>query len=239
VERRAEIEGRLSEVRARIAAACADAGRDPGEITLVAVTKTYPAQDVVHLAELGVRDIGENRDREASAKAAAVAEQGAQVRWHFIGQLQRGKCRSVARYAEVVHSVDGVRLALALAEAARRERERTLDVLVQVSTDDDPARGGAFLGGAEPDRELDRVAAAVAGSDALRLAGVMAMAPLSWRPDDAFARLLEQAHRLRARYPDATVVSGGMSADLEAAITHGATHLRIGSALLGKRAVLG
>ncbi len=249
MDRRAELAARLSQVRGRIAAACADAGRDPGEITLVAVTKTYPAEDVALLADLGVRDIGENRDQEAAPKAAAVAALGAEVRWHFVGQLQRNKCRSVVGYADVVHSVDSVRLAATLGEAARRHRSRPLDVLVQVSIDGDLARGGALRGGDArgdegpradvPDRMIDRVAATVAGSEALRLAGVMAMAPQTWRPEDAFALLEEEAHRLRASYPTAAVISAGMSGDLEAAIAHGATHVRIGTALLGKRAPLG
>ncbi len=238
MERRTVLAAHLSEVRARIAAACVDAGRDPRTVTLVAVTKTYPASDVALLAELGVRDIGENRDQEAAPKAAAVAALGAEVRWHFVGQLQRNKCRSVVGYAHLVHSVDSVRLAAALGEAASRHRPDPLDVLVQVSIDGDLARGGAARGAATPDRAIDAVADTIAGHDALRLAGVMAIAPLSWRPDDAFAYLEAEAQRLRASHPGATVVSAGMSEDLEAAIAHGATHVRIGTALLGKRASL-
>jgi PLP dependent protein len=237
-ERRAELATALAQVRTRIADACTAAGRDRGEVTLVAVTKTYPATDVLHLAALGVRDIGENRDQEAAPKALAVAAAGESVRWHFVGQLQRNKCRSVAGYADLVHSVDSVRLARALADAAHRQRDRPLDVLVQVSIDDDPARGGAVADAAEPDRDLRRVAEAVAGAEALRLRGVMAIAPLTWEPDAAFARLAELAARVRAVAPDARLVSAGMSEDLEPAIAHGATHVRIGSALLGKRARL-
>lgn len=233
MERRAELATNLARVRARIADACAAAGRDRGEVTLIAVTKTYPATDVLHLASLGVPDIGENRDQEAAAKAAEVAAQGAAVRWHFVGQLQRNKARSVVRYADLVHSVDSVRLARALADAAERGRDRPLDVLVQISIDGDPNRGGAA------GDELDQVVEAVAERPTLRLRGVMAVAPLGWAPDTAFARLAEAAARIRDRHPDATVVSAGMSEDLEAAIRWGATHVRIGSALLGKRAGLG
>ncbi|MGC9667355.1 YggS family pyridoxal phosphate-dependent enzyme [Planosporangium sp. 12N6] len=233
--RRAELAQRLSQVRDRIAAACTDAGRDPGEVTLVAVTKTYPAGDVRRLADLGVRDVGENKDQEAAPKAAELAAAGVPVRWHFVGQLQRNKARSVAGYADLVHSVDSVPLAAALDRAAARYRERPLDVLVQVSLDSDPERGGAVSGAATPERDLDRVVAAVAGSSALRLRGVMAVAPLSWDPRSAFDRLAEVAHVLRREHPAATVVSAGMSTDLEAAIAAGATHVRIGSALLGKR----
>ncbi|MGY4908924.1 YggS family pyridoxal phosphate-dependent enzyme [Micromonospora aurantiaca (nom. illeg.)] len=237
-ERRAELAAGLARVRARIADACATAGRRRDEVTLVAVTKTYPAADVVALAGLGVTDVGENRDQEAAPKAEAVAAAGAAPRWHFIGQLQRNKARSVVRYADVVQSVDSVRLAAALDAAAGAVRDRPLDVLVQVSIDGDPARGGALPGAADPQRGLDPVAAAVAGADGLRLAGLMAVAPLGWEPDRAFARLAEVAEALRADHPGATVLSAGMSGDLESAVGHGATHVRVGSALLGMRPAL-
>ncbi|MFY1656482.1 YggS family pyridoxal phosphate-dependent enzyme [Micromonospora sp. WMMD1274] len=237
-ERRAELAAGLARVRARIADACAAAGRQRDEVTLVAVTKTYPAADVVALAGLGVTDVGENRDQEAAPKAEAVAAAGAAPRWHFIGQLQRNKARSVVRYADVVQSVDSVRLAAALDAAAGAVRDRPLDVLVQVSIDGDAARGGALPGAADPQRGLDPVAAAVAGADVLRLAGLMAVAPLGWEPDRAFARLAEVAAALRADHPGATVLSAGMSGDLESAIGHGATHVRVGSALLGMRPAL-
>ena len=231
----------LSRLRDRIAAAAAAAGRDPAEVTLVAVTKTFPAADVVRLARLGVTDIGENRDQEAAPKVAEVAglagPAGLAVRWHFVGRLQRNKCRSVAGYADLVHSVDSVRLAAALGAAAQR-RGRPLEVLVQVSLDADPTRGGALPGGGDPDREVARVADTVAGQPALRLRGVMAVAPLAWDPAIAFDRLAEIAGQVRAGHPQATVISAGMSGDLEAALAHGATHLRIGSALLGNRAPL-
>lgn len=232
--RTAEIAANLAAVRERIAAACRAAGREPGSVTLVAVTKTYPAEDVARLAELGVHDVGENRDQEAAPKAAAVPG----VRWHFVGQLQRNKVRSVVRYADVVHSVDSLRLVDALTEAALRAgRETALDALVQVSLDDDEHRGGAVTGAVE------KVAEAIAASPALRLRGVMAVAPLGWQPDEAFARLAAIAARIRQRFSDAGGVpdwiSAGMSNDLESAILHGSTHVRVGSALLGKRTPLG
>jgi hypothetical protein len=239
-ERQAQLPARLAQVRTRIAAACAAAGRDRSEVTMVAVTKTYPASDVLLLAGLGVGDVGENRDQEAAGKAAEVAAAGVDVRWHFVGQLQRNKSRSVVDYADVVHSVDSVRLAAALAGAAERRRDRVLDVLVQVSIDGDPARGGALVEDrADADRGLAAVAAEVAGAGSLRLAGLMAVAPLDWVPERAFARLAEIAAGLRVTYPTATALSAGMSADLEAAIGYGATHVRIGSALLGMRSTLG
>ncbi|SCL23636.1 YggS family pyridoxal phosphate-dependent enzyme [Micromonospora inyonensis] len=237
-DRRAELAAGLARVRARIAEACAAAGRDRAEVTMIAVTKTYPAGDVLALAGLGVVDVGENRDQEASGKAAEVAAAGVRPRWHFIGQLQRNKCRSVVRYADVVHSVDSVRLADALGAAASRERDQPLETLVQVSIDGDPGRGGALPDSADPDRGLHRVAEAVAGAGPLRLAGLMAVAPLGWEPRRAFARLAEVAEEFRTVHPGATALSAGMSGDLEVAITYGATHVRVGSALLGMRPTL-
>ncbi|MEH0820607.1 MULTISPECIES: YggS family pyridoxal phosphate-dependent enzyme [unclassified Micromonospora] len=237
-DRRAELAAGLARVRARIADACAAAGRDRAEVTMIAVTKTYPAGDVVALAGLGVTDVGENRDQEASGKAAEVAAAGVSPRWHFIGQLQRNKARSVVRYADVVHSVDSVRLARALDAAASAGRDRPLDALVQVSIDGDPARGGALPDSADPDRGLGPVAEALAGAGGLRLAGLMAVAPLGWEPERAFARLAEVAARFRERHPEAGALSAGMSGDLEQAIRYGATHVRVGSALLGMRPTL-
>ena len=254
-QRRDALAANLAAVRERIAAACRGAGRDPGEVALIVVTKTYPAEDVLRLVSLGVVDIGENRDQEAAPKAAEVAEAlgatgQASLRWHFVGQLQRNKCKSVVRYAGLVHSVDSVRLVQALDRAAidragiDRDADRAgldhdapgIDVLVQVSIDGDPTRGGAVpTGDAGEDVALDRVLAAVASSAGLRLRGLMAVAPLGWEPARAFASLAEVHARVRAEYPSATLLSAGMSADLEEAIRHGATHVRVGSAVLGHR----
>jgi pyridoxal phosphate enzyme (YggS family) len=235
VDRRAELAASLEQVRERIARACATAGREPDSVTLVAITKTYPASDVALLAGLGVTDVGENRDQEAAAKAAEVVAAGVQLRWHYVGQLQRNKAKSVVRYADVVESVDSQRLAGALDDAARRHREVPLDVLVQVSIDGDPARGGAVPDGQDPDRDLWRVADAVAKAEGLRLAGVMAVAPQDRDPDRAFATLAGLAARLVAVHPTAMVVSAGMSGDLAQAVRHGATHVRIVTSLLGMR----
>lgn len=223
-----ELSGNLARLRSRVAHACAAAGRDPAEVTVIAVTKNFPAADVLRLARLGVGDIGENRDQEARPKFAEVARHGVGVRRHFVGRLQRNKARSVAGYADMVHSVDSVRLASALGAAAS-DLDRTLEVLVQVSVDGDPSRGGAVAD------EVPAVAEAVAGQPALRLRGVMAVAPQTWLPLAAYRHLAGVARALRRDHPDATVVSAGMSADLDAALTCGATHLRIGSALLGNR----
>ncbi|MEU7655025.1 YggS family pyridoxal phosphate-dependent enzyme [Micromonospora taraxaci] len=236
-ERHAEIAAGLAQVRSRIADACAQAGRDRADVTMIAVTKTYPASDVVALAGLGVTDMGENRDQEAAGKAAEVAAAGVRPRWHFIGQLQRNKARSVVRYADVVQSVDSVRLARALANAAA-DREVPLDVLVQVSIDGDAARGGALPGSADQGAGLDPVAEAVADAPGLRLVGLMAVAPLGWEPERAFARLAEVAEVFRGVHPGATALSAGMSGDFDIAIRYGATHVRVGSALLGMRSTL-
>ncbi|MGW1058024.1 YggS family pyridoxal phosphate-dependent enzyme [Micromonospora rubida] len=237
-DRQAELAAGLAQVQARIADACVVAGRARSEVTMVAVTKTYPASDVLALTGLGVTEVGENRDQEAAGKAAEVAAAGATPRWHFIGQLQRNKCRSVVGYADVVQSVDSARLARALATAAVAVRDRPLDVLIQVSIDGDPARGGVLPGSADPDAGLHPVAEAVARADGLRLAGLMAVAPLGWEPERAFARLAEVAREFRAAHPEAVVLSAGMSGDLETAIGYGATHVRVGSALLGMRSTL-
>jgi pyridoxal phosphate enzyme (YggS family) len=223
--RTAEIAANLAALRSRIAAACATAGRDPGAVTLVAVTKTFPAGDVRRLLALGVPDVGENRDQEARAKAAAVPD----ARWHFVGRLQRNKCRSVASYAAMVHSLDRAELVAALDAAALRAGRAPLDVLVQVSLDGDPSRGGALVA------EVPRLAAAAAGAAGLRFAGLMAVAPLGADPLPAFTRLADLAADLRRDHPNATILSAGMSADLEAALRCGATHVRIGTALLGGR----
>lgn len=228
MSRREELAGNLAAVRQRIADACAAAGRDGDSVTLVAVTKTWPADDVRTLAGLGVTDVGENRDQEAAAKHAACADLA--LRWHFVGQLQRNKCRSVARYADVVHSVDRLSLVAALSAAAVAAG-RMLTVLVQVDLADDPGPG---RGGARPE-EVAALAAAVSDAPALSVGGVMAVAPLEADPDRAFARLAEVAAALRARHPGAEMVSAGMSGDLEAAVRHGATHVRLGTALLGRR----
>ena len=229
--RRAELAGNLTAIRARVAAACAAAGRDVSEITLIAVTKTRPAEDVVALAGLGLTDFGENRDQEAAPKAAAVAEAMAAVRWHFIGQLQTNKAPSVVRYASVVHSVDRVRLVRALGSAVRAAGAAPVTCLVQVSLDGDPTRGGALIS------QLPEIATAIEAADGLALGGVMAVAPLGVAPEVAFAALPAIWDTAREICPAATIISAGMCGDLEAAVRNGATHLRIGTALLGNRSL--
>jgi pyridoxal phosphate enzyme (YggS family) len=231
-QRRAELAANLGDVRARIDAAAVAAGRDPAEVTLVVITKTWPASDVALLADLGVTDVGENRDQEARAKHAETAALG--LRWHFVGQLQRNKARSVASYADVIHSVDRVELVHALDRAAA-DHGREVTVLIQVDLADPPQphRGGVVPAAVED------LAAEVARAGSLRLGGVMAVAPLGADAGAAFARLAEVAERLRTAYPQARIVSAGMSGDLEAAVAAGATHVRVGTAVLGGRPPLG
>jgi PLP dependent protein len=226
-DRRAEIAAALAQVERRLSAACAAAGRAREEVVLVAVTKTRPASDVALLHELGVRDVGESKDQEAAAKAQQLAGLPG-VRWHFVGRLQRNKARSVARYATAVHSVDSERLVTALSEGAARAG-RDLDVLLQVSLDGDPGRAGVLPA------DLPALADAAARAPGLRLTGLMAVAPLGADPGPAFTRLAELSADLRRQHPAAGWLSAGMSGDLEAAVSAGATHVRIGSALLGRR----
>ncbi|MFG2086106.1 MULTISPECIES: YggS family pyridoxal phosphate-dependent enzyme [unclassified Spirillospora] len=225
-ERRAELAESIAGVRARIAAACAAAGRDEDEITLIAVTKTFPASDVRLLAGLGLTDVGENRDQEARPKAADCAD--LPLTWHFVGRLQTNKARAVAGYADVVHSVDRPRLVSALSDAAVRAG-RTLRCLVQVSLDEAEGRGGASPA------DVPALADVIAEAGGLEFGGVMAVAPLGADPAPAFTRLAGIAESVRRNHPGARIVSAGMSGDLEQAIACGATHLRVGTALLGGR----
>jgi len=226
MSRKEDLAANLAAVRERIAKACVAAGRTPEEVTLVAVTKTFPASDVRLLAELGVTDVAENRDQEAAPKAASC--QDTALTWHFVGQLQTNKARSVVSYSDVVHSVDRARLATALSRAAVAA-ERSVRCLIQVSLDEAEGRGGV-----RPDG-VRALADTIAAAEGLSLGGVMAVAPLGADPAPAFERLAEISHSLCAEYPSAKTVSAGMSADLEQAIVSGATHVRVGTALLGGR----
>lgn len=226
MNRRDELAAGLEKTEQRIAAACEVAGRERSEITLIVVTKTYPASDVELLAELGVTDFGENRHPEAGDKAAEVE---ADVRWHFLGGLQTNKAGAVARYAHMVHSVDRIKLANSLARGAEAAG-RTLTCLVQVDFDaTNPGRSGVVPSG------IPELAAAIAGSDHLTLGGLMTVAPLGEDPAPHFEHLVRLSHQLRTDHPDATIISAGMSGDFEAAIAAGATHLRIGRSVLGER----
>ncbi|PID53727.1 MAG: YggS family pyridoxal phosphate enzyme [Micrococcales bacterium] len=261
-----ELSANLRTVHERIEAACDAGGRDPAAITLVVVTKTFPAADVLRLRSLGVADIGENRDQEAAAKRAEVqragvcragshpavdppaidqpllgappvgrgqeaeSQDGPALRWHAIGHIQRNKAKSVVRWADVVHTVDSIRLADALTKAvAAAARADPLRCLIQVSLDGDPARGGIPAG------QMLQLADHLADCPGLQLGGVMAVAPRGADPDRAFAALARQSARLQESHRAATDISAGMSGDLDAAVRHGSTCLRVGGAILGNR----
>jgi len=225
-----DLADRLAEVDSRIVDAARSAGRDPGSITRIVVTKFHPASLVEDLVALGVTDVAENRQQELTVKRAELPD--VPVTWHFIGQLQSNKARAVRNAASVVHSVDRDKVAGAL-DAAVSEGDPTLDVLLQINLTDDPARGGVAEG------ELAALAEYVAGCRTLRLRGIMAVAPLDEPPAVAFERVRGYSDRVRTVVPDADWISAGMTADFAEAIAVGATHLRIGSAITGPRPVRG
>jgi hypothetical protein len=216
------LEERVLEVRERIASAASGAGRDVSEITTIVVTKFHPASLVRELYDLGIRHVGENRHQEAQAKHAELAE--LDVAWHFIGQLQSNKARAVAEYATVIHSVDRTSLVSALSN-----QDRSVDVFLEVNLTDVPGRGGVMP------EELETLCEGVLGVHVLNLRGVMAVAPVDEDPQAAFARVLGYSARVQALAPEARELSIGMSGDYEVAIAAGATHLRIGTAITGKR----
>lgn len=224
--RTAELAANLRVVQQRIEAACEASGRPLA--TLIVVTKYFPAEDLHRLVDLGVTDVGENRDQEARAKHEQCAD--LPLTWHFIGQIQTNKAKSVVQYADLVHTVDRAGLVAALNKAATTQ-ERVLDVLVQVNLDPDPREG---RGGCPPPVVPELVAQVDAAAN-VRLRGVMGVAPLGEPPDPAFARLAAVAAEVRATNAEANIISAGMSLDLEAAVSHGATHLRIGTAVMGSR----
>ncbi|GEP48382.1 YggS family pyridoxal phosphate-dependent enzyme [Microbacterium saccharophilum] len=222
---------RLADVDARIASAMRASRRAPETVTRIVVTKFHPPTLIESLYALGVRDLGENRQQELTAKHEALAGLPG-LRWHFIGQGQTNKARAIRAAADAVHSVDRAKLADALHAAA--PDAAPLDVLLQVNLTGDPGRGGT-----QP-ADLPALAGHVAEAcPSLRVRGVMAVAPLGEDPAPAFARLADAAAVVRAVVPDADWISAGMTGDFEAAIAAGATHLRIGSAITGPRPVHG
>jgi pyridoxal phosphate enzyme (YggS family) len=229
----------LDVVEKRITDACAAAGRERDDVTLIVVTKTYPAEDSALLAGLGVTDVAENRDQDASPKAEIC--ENLPLTWHFVGQLQTNKVRSVVRYADRVHSIDRERLVDSLSAAVLKSERAPLGCLVQVALD--KAHGeGEHRAGVTPEG-VSALADRIADTPGLRLDGVMTVAPLAGPlagdPVRAFDRLAEIATAVRAAHPAATMVSAGMSGDLEQAIAAGATHVRVGTAVLGVRSPLG
>jgi len=202
--------------------AARDAGRDPEDITTVVVTKFHPASLVRELYELGVRDVGESRHQEAQPKHEELSD--LDLTWHFVGQLQSNKALAVSSYCQVIHSLDRSSLVTKLAQASR-----VVDVFIELNLTDDPGRGGVW-----PD-DLAALVEQVIATPSLQLRGLMAVAPQEEAPAAAFERVLAYRESLVALSPSSTELSLGMSGDFAEAIAVGATHLRIGTAITGKR----
>ena len=220
MKRRDEIDIHLREVRERIAAAAHAAGRNPARITLIAVTKTFPISDIAILKDLGIKDFGENRDGDAATKARAVSGI-----WHFQGQIQSNKLKSICAWAHVLHSLDDVRHF----EIIEKTAVHPLHIFLQVNLDGNPTRGGASID------SLLRLAACVEKNSTHTLAGLMAVAPLGIDAEMSFSQLAAIHTDFLKEFPNARALSAGMSGDYEIAISYGATHLRIGSSILGSR----
>ena len=217
--RKAEIAENLQEVKERVIQAARSVNRDPAEIHLIAVTKTFPITDIEFLLQLGVSDFGENRDQEAAPKAQSLA-----ATWHFQGQIQSNKIKSISHWADVIHSISSAKEILKFAQSPRKHQ-----VFLQVSLDGEVGRGGAALS------DLAQLAQLVNESNNLELSGLMAVAPLGQEPEKAFAHLAQINQEFREHFPNSKFLSAGMSGDFEAAIKYGATHVRVGSSILGSR----
>lgn len=243
--RESELTHALAAVRSRLAMAAEAVGRNVGEIELLPITKFFPATDVAILSRLGCRCVGESREQEAAAKVAELTRLSEaagrtdwrELHWHMVGQIQRKKARSLARWAHTAHSVDSAQLVTALDRAvaaalAEGSRDNPLRVYVQVSLDGDASRGGVDVRAAGA---VDDICGRVQQSKCLELVGLMGIPPLDWEPDEAFGRLQSEHRRILESHPNAVGLSAGMSDDLEIAVKHGSTCVRVGTALLGPR----
>ncbi|MGB6208989.1 YggS family pyridoxal phosphate enzyme [Mycobacterium sp.] len=245
-ERESELTDALTALRSRLTAAAEASGRKVDEIQLLPITKFFPATDVAILSSLGCAAFGESREQEAAAKVAEVARllgdtsisaASAYPHWHMVGQIQRNKARSLANWAHTAHSLSSAPVVRALdraVAAARSEgrRDNPLRVYVQISLDGDVSRGGVDV--SDP-KGVDDICAQVEAAESLELVGLMGIPPLDWDPDTAFARLESEHQRVRRAHPHAVGLSAGMSNDLETAVKHGSTCVRVGTALLGRR----
>jgi len=217
--RKAELAQNLAKIKAEI----------PSQVHLIVVTKTFPLSDVEILHQLGVAEFGENRDQEGKLKAPAVPG-----KWHFQGQLQSNKLKSICRWADVIQTIDSIRYVDLIAKATRENSAgKSKEVFIQVSLDSESSKENRA--GADP-AEINQIADAILATDNLKLQGLMAVAPLNEEPESAFSRLAKIHSDFKAKYPNAPFLSAGMSGDFKSAITHGATHVRIGSQILGSRA---
>jgi pyridoxal phosphate enzyme (YggS family) len=217
--RKDEIAQGLRDVKERIQSAAKSVNRDPNEIRLIVVTKTFPISDIEILCELGESNFGENRDQEAGPKAQAIP-----ATWHFQGQIQSNKIKSICEWADVIHSISSEKEILRFAQSPRRHQ-----VFLQVSLDGQEGRGGASPS------DLAQIADLVNQSNNLELLGLMAVAPLGVEPDKAFADLAHINQGFVGQFPNSKYLSAGMSGDFETAIKYGATHIRVGSSILGSR----
>jgi pyridoxal phosphate enzyme (YggS family) len=246
-DRELELADSLAALRSRLAAAAEAAGRKLDEIQLLPITKFFPATDVAILSRLGCAAFGESREQEAAAKVDEVdrlldAPSGASAasagpHWHMVGKIQRNKARSLAGWAHTAHSVSSTRVVAALDRAvagalSEGRRKNPLRVYVQISLDGDVSRGGVDVSDAGA---VDEICAQTDAAESLELVGLMAIPPLDWEPDRAFALLQSEHHRVRRAHPAAVGLSAGMSSDLEIAVKHGSTCVRVGTALLGQR----
>lgn len=238
-DRTAQLTAALGAARARLARAAESAGRNVNEIELLPITKYFPASDVIILNQLGCLSFGESREQEAADKVATVRAElpAAPIRWHMVGRIQRNKARAVAGWAHTAHSVDSVRLLTALDRAVgdaltAGTRAAPLRVYIQISLDGDPERGGVDVNA--PDL-VDEICGSANSSEALEFAGLMGIPPLESDPDDAFARLASERDRVQRHYQQRLELSAGMSGDLESAVKHGSTCVRVGTAIMGPR----
>jgi pyridoxal phosphate enzyme (YggS family) len=217
--RKDEIAQNLQEVKERIKSAAKSVNRDPNEIQLIVVTKTFPISDIEILRDLGELNFGENRDQEAGPKAQTIP-----ATWHFQGQIQSNKIKSICQWADVIHSISSEKEILKFAQSVRKHQ-----VFLQVSLDGQVGRGGASPA------DLAQLADLVNESNNLDLMGLMAVAPLGVEPDKAFTDLAQINQGFAGQFPNSKFLSAGMSGDFEAAIKNGATHIRVGSSILGSR----
>lgn len=224
LDRRAEIAQSLNDVRNRVAQATAKAGRLPESVTLIAVTKTYPASDVEILSDLGVRNFGENRSGEGAEKSALVAGH-----WHFQGQIQSNKIGTIAKWANTIHSLDQLSHVAKFDRAVGEESGKRAQIFIQLSLDGDSTRAGVS------GEELLTLGQAVMQANNLDLMGLMVVPPVQADPERAFAEVSDHAERFKREFSTATSLSAGMSGDYEIAIAYGATHIRVGSQILGPR----
>ena len=222
-QRELEIATALANVEERISKAAAAAGRERSEITLIAVTKTYPATDVEILRNLGVKNFGENRSDEGLEKSELIP-----ATWHFQGQVQGRKLKDIALWASFIHSIDSSDHIAKLSRICS-ERDRKISIFLQLSLDEAPDRGGVRA------EQLTQLAEQVTSDTNLHLAGLMCVPPVEYEFDRAFSEIADVHETFKKGFPDAAGLSAGMSSDFEVAIAYGATHLRVGSEILGSR----